>query len=116
MNETHIELNFTGEFFVPGQSGDRIEADHFERYVFAANYAKNKSVLDIACGAGYSGPIFLEAGAKSYEGVDLNDQLVGYATQKYSKDNIVYRAGDICTFSPGNTYDLITCFETIEHV
>ena len=52
MSYTNNELNFTGEYFIPGKSGERIEADHLERYRFACKYAKGKSVLDIACGVG----------------------------------------------------------------
>ena len=54
---------FTGEYFVPGASGERIEADHMERYRFASRYAGEKAVLDIACGTGYAAPLFIEAGA-----------------------------------------------------
>ena len=109
-------LAFTGEFFVPGKSGERIEADHMERYRFACAYAAGKTVLDIACGAGYSAPLFIKAGAASYDGVDLNARLVAYDNDTYGAANIHYTEGDICTFSNGRTYDLITCFETIEHV
>ena len=57
---------FTGEFFVPGKADARMEADHVERYRFACQYASGKSVLDIACGIGYSAPMYLEAGANDY--------------------------------------------------
>ncbi len=109
-------LNFTGEYFIPGKSGDRIEADHLERYRFACKYAKGKSVLDIACGVGYSGPKFIEAGAVNYDGVDINENLIEYAKNNYSSESINYLVGDICKFSNNKMYDLITCYETIEHV
>jgi hypothetical protein len=54
MHDEIAELVFTGEYFIPGKSGERIEADHLERYRFACRFAKGKSVLDLACGAGYS--------------------------------------------------------------
>lgn len=113
---TNSELNFTGEYFIPGKSGERIEADHIERYRFACKYVKGKSVLDIACGVGYSGPKFIEAGAVSYDGVDINEKLVGYARVTYGADLISYSVGDITTFNDNKMYDLITCYETIEHV
>lgn len=116
MNNTGITIDFTGEFFVPGKSGERIEADHMERYHFACKFAQGKSILDIACGTGYSGPLFIKAGAARYEGVDINEKLVKYANFKYGSDFVNYHVGDICAFNNAKKYDIITCFETIEHV
>ena len=112
----NTELNFTGEYFIPGKSGERIEADHLERYKFACNFVKNKSVLDIACGVGYAGPMFIQSGAVSYYGVDINDKLVEYAKDNYASELIGYSVGDICTFKIDKKFDLISCFETIEHI
>ena len=112
----NTELNFTGEYFIPGKSGERIEADHLERYKFACNFVKNKSVLDIACGVGYAGPMFIQSGAVSYYGVDINDKLVEYAKDNFKSELIVYSVGDICTFKIDRKFDLISCFETIEHI
>jgi len=116
MKQSENELNFTGEYFIPGKSGERIEADHIERYRFACKYVKGKSVLDIACGVGYSGQMFIEAGAFSYDGVDINEKLIDYAKKIYGSDLISYSVGDITTFNSNKMYDLITCYETIEHV
>jgi SAM-dependent methyltransferase len=116
MMDNNNELNFTGEFFIPGKSGERIEADHIERYRFACRFAQGKSVLDIACGVGYSGPMFMQAGAVSYDGVDINRKLIEYADKTYGSELINYSVGDICMFSNNKLYDLIACFETIEHI
>ena len=107
---------FTGEYFVPGSTNDRIEADHRERYRFAMQFAKDQRVLDIACGIGYSAPMLLEAGARHYHGVDINADLVEHAKSTYGSDQATYEVGDVCEFDPGSRFDLITCFETIEHV
>jgi hypothetical protein len=56
-------MDFTGERFVPGSTSGLLEAEHVQRYTFASNYAKGKSVLDIACGAGY-GSYLLRAGGQ----------------------------------------------------
>lgn len=109
-------IKFTGEFFVPGQSEARIEADHMERYRFAGRFARGKSILDVACGVGYAAPLLIGAGALTYQGVDINPEAVTYAMHTYGGDGIRFAVGDIATFRPGRTYDLITCFETIEHV
>jgi len=110
------EIDFTGEFFVPGKASLRIAEDHMERYKFAANYSKGKAVLDIACGVGYSGPLFIQNEALSYDGVDINEELINNAKLSYKSNKIIYHLGDICTFNNDRKFDLITCFETIEHV
>ncbi len=109
-------LDFTGEYCVPGESGARIESDHFERYQFAAERAQGRTVLDLACGVGYAAPLLLEAGAKAYLGVDIKPDLVAYAGERYGSTEAIFANGDVCTFGDSESYDLITCFETIEHV
>lgn len=110
------ELQFTGEYFVPGKSGDRIEADHIERYKFAAQFVKEKSVLDVACGVGYAAPILINAGASCYRGGDIQQSLIDYATKKYGNDRANFQLIDITTPVDPEKYEVITCFETIEHV
>lgn len=116
MDMLRQEINFTGEFFVPGKSGERIEADHMERYLFACKYVSNKTVLDIACGFGYGGPLIIKAGAIKYEGVDINKQLIDNANLIYGSEYVKYYQGDICSYNTNKLFDIITCFETIEHV
>lgn len=111
-----IDVKFTGEFFIPKLAGDRIEADHMERYRFAAKYAKGKSVLDIACGYGYGGQIFSEAGCTFYEGVDINKALVENASKVFGSDRVNYLYGDAGSFVSEMKYDLVVSFETIEHI
>ncbi len=116
MTQPLKDPSFTGEFFVPGRAGRRLEADHLARYRFAVGQAKGLAVLDIACGVGYAAPMFLAAGASSYDGVDVNAEVVAFAGREYGAANACFHVGDISTFWRGHTYDLITCFETIEHV
>lgn len=116
MNISNCNICFTGEFFVPGKSGERIESDHLERYSFACNYVKNKSVLDIACGFGYAAPLLMKAGATKYEGVDLNKELIDNAKTLYESDGVKYYQGDIHSYDSNKLFDVIICFETIEHV
>jgi len=110
------EAKLTGEFLVPGESDRRTEEDHRERYSFASRFANGKEVVDIACGVGYAGPILLGAGAKEYLGVDINKSLVEEASRSYGTDTIHYAHGDICDYQPAHLFDLVLCFETVEHV
>ena len=110
------ELKFTGEYFVPGQSPKRIEDDHVERYNFACRIVRGKAVLDIACGAGYGAKLMADAGAERAIGVDISTDNVDYANGVYACERTTFLQGDITNFDSGGPYDVITCFETIEHV
>jgi ubiquinone biosynthesis O-methyltransferase len=110
------ELEATGEFLVPGKFPHKTEKEHIERYVFASKIARNKTVLDIACGVGYGCKILSDAGALSVEGVDLSEKIIDYAKQNYQDDKIKFNCYSIYDLTKKGEYDLITCFETIEHV
>lgn len=108
-------MEFTGEYFIPGKTEKRIEEDHISRYSFACRFVKNADVLDIACGVGYGSVPLLRGGAESYTGVDINESSIEYARNTYANKKTKFIVGDIVTFKDG-LFDLITCFETIEHV
>lgn len=110
------DVAFSGERFVPGKAGSRIEADHIERYYHAVKFAQGKRVLDIACGVGYAAPLFTTAGAKEYVGVDISDESVAYAQKTFGGANRSFCVSDLCTFTTEIQFDLIVSFETIEHV
>ncbi|CAN5190894.1 hypothetical protein BH09PAT2_BH09PAT2_01470 [soil metagenome] len=110
------ELEFTGEYYIPGKTISRIEQDHQERYIFAAKYSKNKNILDIASGVGYGSKMLLDSGAKSVVGVDIDSKLVEYASKTYNTENIIFKKGDITSYKSDIKFDMITCFETIEHI
>jgi 2-polyprenyl-3-methyl-5-hydroxy-6-metoxy-1,4-benzoquinol methylase len=112
-----MNLQFTGEYCIPGQSPQRMVDDHMERYRFAAQFVNRKMVLDIACGAGYGTKFLAEAGALQAEGVDISAEVVDYAVCHYkTAENLSFLKGDICRYNTAIPYDVITCFETIEHV
>jgi SAM-dependent methyltransferase len=104
---------------VPGVSKEMLEQEHMGRYRFACEFARGCDVLDAACGAGYSAPMFIEAGARSYLGLDIDLDAVELATTKYrNSDAITFRVDDACEFRhvPEQAFDLAVSFETIEHV
>lgn len=87
---------------------------HLKRYGWANSMCADKSVLDIACGSGYGAKGMADAGAKSVLGVDLDSRAVAYAKDRYRHPNVEFRSGTI--HDVDETFDLITCFETLEHV
>ena len=106
---------FTGEFFVPGESGVRIEADHLARYAFAVRWAAGRTILDIACGSGYGTKLLATSGALRVVGVDISPDALSIAREGYDGP-AVFELGDINRYGATDSVDMITCFETIEHV
>ena len=108
---------FTGERAVEELTPNRIWLDHVARYEFAVNYVKNKNTLDIACGTGFGSKILKNNGAKEVIGIDLSEDAVNFAKEKYISDGIQFYVGDIINIElPDKYFDAIVSFETIEHV
>jgi ubiquinone/menaquinone biosynthesis C-methylase UbiE len=107
-------LNFTGERFVPGVSGN-IELEHLHRYLLAQQVVAGKTVLDIASGEGY-GSAMLAQTARKVTGVDISQEAVSHAQAKYQAENLEFRLGS-CSAIPleDDSVDVVISFETIEH-
>ena len=116
MTET-VPMDFTGERFTP-ECVREIWYEHWHRYVFARAFARGKRVLDAACGEGY-GSALLAVEATSVLGLDISQDAIAHARARYADraTNLGFERGD-CTaldVAPAS-FDLITSFETLEHV
>ena len=112
-----VSLTFTGERVVAGSTPERIWLDHIYRYEYAKKLVKGKDVLDISCGTGYGSRILCDGGAARVIGLDISNNIIDYASSKYGTKVLEFRVGDILNIDfVNNNFDVITCFETIEHV
>jgi len=93
------------------------QAFHRARYEFARRYVEGRCVADIACGLGYGSRILREGGAATVIGIDLCDKAVNYARSNYSAHGVTFAVAD-ATKTPliDSSVDVVTSFETIEHV
>lgn len=90
--------------------------EHRSRYHFAARYARSGKVLDIACGTGYGSRILIDAGAELVVGMDLSPEALAEAAKEPKSGPIICRADATAIPLRTESVDLVTSFETIEHL
>lgn len=96
--------------------GTLLAAEHLVRYRWAATAAAEADVLDAACGVGYGTQLLARAAAKSATGVDLSEQAVATARERYGEEASFLVADAAELPLDTDSIDLAVCFETIEHV
>ncbi|HEX8122393.1 MAG TPA: class I SAM-dependent methyltransferase [Solirubrobacteraceae bacterium] len=105
------------ERFVPAASrGQLVEAEHLVRYWWASRLAAGRRVLDAACGTAYGTRMLADAGAASVTGVDRATAVLD-AARPGCPENVELVTGDLRELPFGDrSFDLVVCFEAIEHV
>ena len=91
---------------------------HLDRYRFAAQRVHGRNVLDCACGTGYGVRLLREEGqAACVLGVDIEPASVKYAAQQHGVESVQFfcASAEHLPLTDGSV-DVITSFETIEHV
>lgn len=92
---------------------------HLARYHFAAPYAVGKRLLDVGCGEGY-GSALLARQAREVVGVDYSPAAVMHARKAYLDEgagNLRFEIADASALDSAlGRFDVITCFEVIEHI
>ena len=108
---------FTGERVVPGTTPENIFRESEMRYVFAGQFVRNRSVIDVASGTGIGTQYLMKAGARSCYGFDMNMESLLYAISAYSDRGCRFGACDAARLAvASSSVDVIVSFETIEHL
>lgn len=105
------------ERFDPADDGGRlVDAEHRARYLVGAALAKGRRVLDAACGTGYGTAMLLDANPSELVALDIAPEALD-ATRRRVGDRAEMVQGDLgaLPFEDGS-FDLVVCFEAIEHV
>ncbi|PTX57730.1 methyltransferase family protein [Litoreibacter ponti] len=111
------KIEFTGERCTPWITTGLL-SEHLHRYLSVLELVEGKTVLDIACGEGYGAALMRNAGASSVLGIDIDQEIIVRANRIYGREELSFACGDIREDLniPSKKFDVITCFETIEHI
>ena len=98
-------------------SGKLIDSEHRARYHWAAQAVNGKDVLDAACGVGYGIEILAEAGAASVTGVNVDASAIKEAKSRFGKRAASLLEADLRELPlEDESFDVVACFEAIEHI
>ena len=109
-------MEFTGERIIPGKVDDDLLNEHLCRYRFAQLLVEDKVVLDVGSGVGYGSRILAEK-AGAVLALDVSEETVRYAGERYAGENIERVVGD-CQELPlaSASMDAVVSFELVEHL
>ncbi|UGY10673.1 methyltransferase domain-containing protein [Phyllobacterium pellucidum] len=108
--------SFMQERYVPGTWSELTAYEHLPRYMFAQQYSIDRRVLDFGCGSGYGAKALSEV-ADHVVAVDIDDGALEYARTEHSRFNLEFvKVDDLCDNYSDAQFDLVTCFEVIEHL
>lgn len=109
-------MAFMHERYVPGTWSKIAAYEHVPRYALTKALVKGKSVLDFGCGTGYGAAMLAETAAK-VTGLDIDDAALVWAREVHRQSNLDFvRHDDLGASLPNASFDVVTCFEMIEHV
>jgi 2-polyprenyl-3-methyl-5-hydroxy-6-metoxy-1,4-benzoquinol methylase len=117
IDRTEVFGELEGEAFeriAPGYFPLAIVREHEARYRWAGRFVSGKKALDVGCGTAYGCAILSQSGAREVTGVDNCLAALHYG-KKFGNTHLVL--GNILHLPfPSSAFDILTCFEVIEHV
>ncbi|MGJ7485912.1 methyltransferase domain-containing protein [Variovorax sp. LT2P21] len=107
---------FMRERYVPGTWSKIAEYEHLPRYALAKRFVQDKAVLDFGCGTGYGSAALAIAGGRVL-GLDIDAEAIAWARSTHTNSGAEFHCcDDLGASLPSASFDVVTCFEMIEHV
>jgi SAM-dependent methyltransferase len=105
------------ERFVPAEMhGELVEAEHMARYRWASALCQGRRVLDAGCGLGYGADLLRQTGATEVLAVDVSEAVIE-AAEAGGQQGVVWEVADLRSLPyTENSFDVVVCFEVIEHI
>ncbi|MCC6447782.1 MAG: methyltransferase domain-containing protein [Chitinophagaceae bacterium] len=102
------------------EQGSPWKEEHLARYFFVKDFAKEKIILDIACGTGFGSELLVKEGAEIVYAADVSNDAIAACKlrlQQYDSNRWVCHFQDGTKMNyPDSYFDFICSFETIEHI
>lgn len=112
--ESGSSVSEGGERMVPESASEPQFWEHLYRYLFAAAFVEDRTVLDVACGEGYGAYILDASGARKVVGVDESTVACKHAAERYGIDTASGRAQDLPV--EDDCVDVVVSLETVAHM
>ncbi|HEX2085296.1 MAG TPA: methyltransferase domain-containing protein [Solirubrobacteraceae bacterium] len=96
--------------------GQLVEAEHLVRYWWAGRLAAGRRVLDAGCGTAYGSAMLAAAGARHVTGVDRAAAVLEAARPGCPAEVELVQADLRELPFADRSFELVTCFEVIEHL
>lgn len=113
-----VTVMYSGERILPKTIFNVTYQQSLVAYEFAKRYAAGKEVLDVASGEGY-GTSLLGQTAGRVVGLDYHKEAVANAQARYGNSTVSFTQGNLFNtveVLQGRRFDVVCCFQTIEHV
>lgn len=124
LNPTEKRIANGGERLVPKIALDPEVIRHKSSYAFFKRIIqsdvrgkKKITILDLGCGVGHGCMTLSEIKNASVTGVDISEEAIEYATEKYQKPNIRYFRQDLINYlKTSPEFDYIVSRGVLEHI
>lgn len=94
-------------------------SQHVVRYEILRPFCEGKVILDVACGEGYGSALLSRWGAKEVVGVDVSAEAITNASKLFASETVSFIKHDahlVDELLKPKQFDIVACFETIEHL